>query len=236
MSDQENEFDEIMDEARTGFDLRDRLAGVRRRQKTVTVFTDSETGAELGGVETKYLPGTDIVQGKRRWGVQGRLDELREKADSLAKRIEQTPTLADEYRQEIAALEEEMKGLSDEASTLLKKLQETALIFKMQALPDIIIRDTRRKARKALDIKGKDIPESMQEQYGLEHVATLLAASVQSWKDNSDGKVYDSLSVQQARDLRDYLPAGQFPLLDEAMLELSFQASIGEHATDSADF
>ena len=220
--------DTIQDEAREGFDLIARLQGVSRREKTVTVYTDAATGAELGGVADTYHPGTEIVTGRRRWGIVGEQDELREKIKAALA----DPNTPDET---LEALKAENAALDKKKAALLKKLDKTALVFTLQAVPDLVLRDTRRTTRKALGIKQKGI-EGREEDYALEYIAQILVASVVSWTDNQTGDKRDSLDIEHARQLRDFLPVGQFAKLDAAISELSIEASIGNVATDSADF
>lgn len=222
-----DQFEAIVEEARTGFDLRERLLGASSLSKTVYIYTDAATGKELGGAEDVKGQG-GIVLNRRRWGVQGRLEEIKLRAEYLLKQ-------EDHDLDEISALEKEREELSKKAAALLKKLDKTALVFTIRAVPELVIRDTRRRAKQNLGIKGKGI-EGREEEYSLEYTALLLAASVEKFVDNASGETYTSLSEQQARDLRDYLPAGQFAKLDNAMIEVSFEAQIGENGTDSADF
>lgn len=221
------DIDDIQESVREGFDLRQRLLGGSPLEKVVTVYTDAATGAELGGAEDIEGQG-GLVMGRRRWGLLGRLEEVRLRAEALAKQ-----EVVDE--EEIAALEAESADLTAKVKPLLKKLEKSALVFTIRAVPDLIIRDTRRKAREALGIKNKGI-QGKEEEYSLEYTAILLSASVASYVDNATGKTHAGLTVQEARDLRDYLPAGQFPKLDKAMIDVSFEAQIGHHATDSPDF
>jgi hypothetical protein len=213
--------------AREGFDLRERLLGVAPLTKEVTVYTDAVTGKELGGAEDVRGQG-GIVLGRRRWGVLGELEE----AQLSAKALLDSDDVSEE---KVAALEAKAAELTKKSKTLLRKLEKTALHFTLQAVPDLVIRDTRRKAKQFLGIKGKGI-DGREEEFALEYSALLLAASVKEWKDGSTGQTYTSLTDEQARDLRDFLPQGQFNRLDTAMLELSFETQIGNHATDSADF
>lgn len=220
-------FEQVVEEARTGFDLRERLLGASTLSKTVTVYTDAATGKELGGAEDQKGQG-GVVLGRRRWGVQGRIEEIGLRAEYLLK--QDSPD-----DEEITALEAELAEKTKKSKALLAKLDKSALVFTIRAVPELVIRDTRRKARQNLGIKSKGI-DGREEEYSLEYTALLLSASVEKFLDKASGETYTSLSEQQARDLRDFLPAGQFAKLDAAMIEVSFEAQIGEHGTDSADF
>ena len=223
-------FEQIVEEAQGSFDLRQRLLGIAPLTKKVTVYTDAATGKELGGAEDQKGQG-GIVLSRRRWGVQGRLEEIGLRAEALGKQED-----LDEDDPEIAALEKEMSDLQKKAKTLLAKLDKSALSFTIRAVPELVIRDCRRKAKQNLGIKGKGV-QGQEEEYGLEYTALLLSASVEKWVDHASGDTHLSLSEQQARDLRDFLPAGQFARLDAAMIEVSFEAQIGAtYGTDDADF
>lgn len=228
-----SDIEQIQDEAREGFSLRDRLAGVSQRRKTVTIYTDSAVGAELGSAEDQ-TDGLGLKTGRRvRKGLLGEMDALTERIEIELARAgtdkEAVAAVQADFDKAEAALKRKIKAAQ-------KKLNETAMVFTLQALPDIIVRDARRKARKELGIKNKNIPEDKQEDYSLEYTAQVVAASVATWVDNLDGKTHTGLTVEQARDLRDLLPFGQFARLDHAVYELSFEAAIGNQATDSADF
>lgn len=230
-------YEDIQEEARDGFDLVERLLSVSPRTKEVTIYTDVKAGAELGGAED--VKQGDIVMGRRRWGIRGRIDEISNEAQSLQSQREYL-TLDGEAQDALdaraAELEKEMKALTKRIPPLLKTLTATALVFTLRTLPDIIIRDARRKAKQNLDLKGKNIPEDRAEEYSLEYAAILLAESTSQWVDNKSGKVYHSLSIKQAHDLKDYLPAGEFDKLDRAMYKLSMESAIGKNATDDLDF
>lgn len=228
-----NEFDEIQDEARKEFSLRDRLAGISQRRATVTVYTDAATGALLGVAEDEKDQ-FDLKTGRRtRRGLLGEMDALIESTENAIATIKDDP---DAVKAATAALDKEQAALTRKITAAQKKLDSTALVFTLQTLPDIIIRDARRKARKELGLKAKSIPEDRLEDFTLEHVAQLVSASVSEWTDKQTGEKHAGLTVSQARDLRDYLPRGQFDRLDHAVAKLSFEAAISNSVTDSADF
>lgn len=218
--------EDVATEAREGFDLRSRLRGVTKLTKEVTVYTDAVAGAELGGAENQEQSG--IIIGRRRWGLRGDLDALVERMKFLKK---QSPTDEDalvEVGKEIASIKKKLPAV-------VKRLEESALVFTLTTVPEFVVRDVKRKAKKAAGIKGKGI-DGMEEEFGLEYVPTLLSASVLSWVDRASDETFSSLSIDEAKTLRDELPAGQFQKLDAAMIELIFQTQIGNQATDSVDF
>ncbi|MBT2484856.1 MULTISPECIES: hypothetical protein [unclassified Microbacterium] len=235
----EAELDGIQESARTDFELVNRLAGKSKRRKSVTIYTDSEAGAQLGYALDQTEGG--IRTGRRvRRGIAGRIDQLEEEGNSLVKRIEhqveaglEVPEADTERAKEIQA---ELAKEKRKVTALKKRLEATAFKFTLHSLPDIIKRDMRRRARLNLGIRGKNVPADMVDEYELEHSAVSLVASVESWTDVEQDETHSSLSIERARTFRDYLPEGQFPRLERAMLELSYEVAIEHNATDDADF
>lgn len=223
----EEQFEQIAAEAREGYSLRDRLQGRTRVSKTVTVYTDEVAGRELGGaVDQEDQFG--IKLGRRRWGLKGELDALEERLVALDK--QESPD-EDEVNEVVALIEKTKKKIPG----VLKRLEASALVFTLSSVPDLVKKDARRRAKKAAGIKGKGI-EGREEEFGEEYTPILLSESVQSWEDRATGKTFSTLSVEEAKWLQQDLPEGEFPKLDAAMIDLSFQAQISNVATDSADF
>lgn len=234
---------EILDnaeETRGEFSLRDRLAGVNRRTKTVTIYTDAVTGDELGYAKDEVLEGGFRTGQRIRKGIIGEMDALEAEGKAILTRIEEEEKAGLEPTEGLAeqavAVGEKAKSFGPKIAALRKKLDESALVFTLHAVPDFVIRDARRQARLALGIKGKGIPDAQAEDYGLEYLAQILSASTGSWEDHLSGEKHSRLTVQQAKELRDFLPYGQFDRLDAAMTELSFQAAIDNSVTDNPDF
>lgn len=224
----DTDAEDFIEEVRDGYSLRDRLRGVSTRTKTVTLHTDAVAGEALGGAED-IVDGYGLVQGRRRWGLIGDLELLVEQANRLSE--EDSPDEA-----EVKAIAAQIDELKAEVPAAVKKLEKSALIVTVRTVPNLIIRDCRRKARKALGIKGKSIPEARLEEYELEHLAHLVAASVESWEDRQAKQKFTSMTLDEARALRDELPFGQFAKLDRAIGELSFEAAIANNITDTPDF
>lgn len=219
--------DSAEEEGRSGYDLRARLRGANKLTQEITVYTDEVAGKELGGSEDELSP-YGVKVGTRRWGIKGDLEELSERLDAL--RGQDNPDA-----EELAEIQSEVAKAAAKLPALLKKLDESALVFTLKSVPELIVRDTRRKAKRAAGIKGKKI-EGFEEEYALEYTPLLLVASVVSWKDKASGEEFSTLAVEEAKALADELPAGEFAKLDAAMIELSFKSHIGKQATDSADF
>lgn len=223
------DIEEIQNEARKGYDLRARLAESNSRTKTVTVYTDANLGAELGyATDEEVYAG--IKSGRRiRKGLIGELDALKEQAAALEGDEGATQDDVDE-------IHKRAKSIGAKIAKVRKEMEQTAFVFTLRSVPEAVIKDCRRKARKSLGIKGKGIPEGREEEYADEYTFHMLAASVQSWEDKKTGDTFDAVTVDQARDLQGFLPRGQFQRLDEAMVELSLEVAIANSAVDDADF
>ena len=221
---------------REDFDLTERLLGVGRIEKVVSVYTDKATGKELGGVEDIFVPGTAIKTGEqRRWGVIGEMRDIADRAEQLKALLTETPELEEELTPEIDELVAKRKSLLAKAKKLIKKLQSTSFEFTLVSVPDIVKKDARRQTRKNLGLKAKGI-EGHEEDYMDEFGAVMLTLSTVLWVDKKDGTERKSITIEQARALKGYLPDGQFDLLDAAMNELSYEKSISNAATDQVDF
>jgi len=222
--------EEIVTEAREGFDLRARLAGIAKRERTVTVYTDEQTGEALGGVQTFYVQGTKLVDTVRRWGVLGKLDALREEAKELQK-LDEVPDKA------VADIKTRAAGLQEEAKALREKLEESALVFTLRALPELVMKDARRKAYRNLKLKAKDgLTKEQQEDLAEQYIAIALSASVASWTDNTDGKTRHALELDDALALKQFLLPEEWAKLEGALDELQARKTIGDAATADLDF
>ncbi|WP_217182695.1 hypothetical protein [Streptomyces sp. AC495_CC817] len=239
-SDLQAEITAIQEEAREGYDFRARLAGANNRRKTITVYTDAAAGDKLGYAIDAVLPG-GIKTGERlRKGLVGKLDALAIEGDALLKRFDaleeagaEIPDVDNDRVKEITA---ERAKLTKQIDALKERLKGTGIEFHLISLPKMIQKKVKRETRQALGLKAKGIPESRQEEYDDEYTARILSASVEKWTDHENGETSSSLSVQQAKDLEDFLPEGQFPRLDRACVELTFEAAIADGSVDDADF
>lgn len=234
------EITKIRDEAREGFDFRARLAGANNRRKTVTIYTDAAAGDELGYAFDATLPGGIKTGDRHRKGLVGKLDALEAESKALLAHFDaleaaelEIPDVDQERVKEITA---EIAKVREEIDVVRERIKHSAFEFHLISLPEIADRKAKREARQALNLKVKGIPEARQEEYDLEHAARIISASVESWIDVAEGEKHDGLTPAQVHDLRDYLPRGQFPRLESACVELSFEAAIMNASVDDADF
>ncbi len=216
----QEEIKQIVSDAQEEFDLDAAVRGRSIRTKKVKVFTDEVTGEELGGAEVyEVIENGMPVKKIRTWGLTGKILDL-------------SGTPEEEKRNA-----KEIKGLKAEVKAAADKLDESALIFELQAVPRIIKKDARRAARKALNINGKLTPDDPRwEDYTDEHAAQTLTRVVVSITQNSTGKVNKGLPIERARTLRNQLPETEFFKLDQAINELLWQAAIAEKAVEDSDF
>jgi hypothetical protein len=218
----DTDFDQIVNEAATEargtFDLKARLTGGTKRTDSIRVFTDEETGEELGGQEVDGFIDTPVgrMPRIRRWGIAQELVELEQdnEGDKNANAIAQ---------------------LKERARELAKKLDESALVIDLQAVPPVIKKDARRAAKAHLSIHGK-IPEAREDEYIEEYQNQLTQRSLVAITDVQSGGVIRNPSIENARDLRDLLPDSEYGRLADAVSKLQFQKVIGDQATAHADF
>lgn len=213
----EDTIQTIVTEARAKFDLKARLQNRSTRTKTVRVFTDEVIGERLGGIERYTATGAAGLpeQRQRRWGIAGQIADLRDDLET-------------DHTKEIEAL-------VAEATELVGLMDQSALVIELQALPQLILRDAERAAKKARGIKGR-IKEEEYADYLEEQSAQLLTRAVVTIEDVSTGEKTGKIDIEDARDLRNYLPASEYNKLYKALDELNFQNAIGDASTADADF
>lgn len=222
------DVEQIRSDARKNFSLRDRLLGASSRRKTVTIYTDANVGAKLGYAEE------GLYGQKTRRGLIGQLDELKSDLENRLRLLGEDD--AEGIAQLQAEFDEKSSELIERIGVLRKELDSTALVFTIQSIPTVIVESIRRRAKKALDIKGKNIPEDREEEFAAEYACQFLAASVVDWTDKQSGETIEGLDLEDARELRGHLPVGQFLVLDTALGELSIEKAIGSSSTDDVDF
>lgn len=212
---EEDEINETIEEARGSFNLTDRLMNRPMLHDVVTVFTDEVSGKKLGGSEV-ITNQFGVPTSTRRWGILGEIHEL-----------EQAP----EEERDTKAIAK----LKREAKALHATLDKSALTFTLRALPEIVVKDLRRKSKKSLKIKGA-IPQERLEEFSEDFTARLLVDSVESFKDHESGETYSRISYNEARALDGFLPKSEYKKLDMALNDLQFKSQISEAVTADADF
>ena len=222
--------EQVAEEARSSFGLSERLAGITKRTRTVTAYTDEIAGEALGGVETIYMPGTELVTGTRRWGVAGEQADLRDEIKTLLAGEE-----VDE--EQVASAKKRAAALERKAKALRKTLEETALTFTLRAVPELVMKDSRRKAYRHLKLKSKGgLTDEQREDLGLEYLARVLSKMVVEWSDASTGEKHEYLPLEDARALQAHLLPEEWGKIETTIDELQARKAIGDAATADADF
>jgi len=167
---------------------------------------------------------TDEVAAKQAQQVEGALQHL----------AEQIPLIDDAEAK--ARLQEKYDTLEASADEIRAALRESSLTFNLRGVPTVITKDARRKARKALGIEAKGIPDDLTEEYNDEYTSQLLAVATTSYVDNATGETAPPLTPADASALRDFLPFNEWMKLNNALIDIQFTSAVGDSATAQADF
>lgn len=245
------ELVKIASTTKRGFDLQARLKGRGLRKATITIYLDEEKGPELGWAKD-IRNALDEVVGREREGVMGEIDALlEEKNKMIASHDEQraaASVLEDKpSAKELKAAEEKMANLvsmfnepmdelEKKRDVLVAELTKTALVIRLRAVPPVIQKDCRRKAKLTLGIDTKGIPEELEEEFFLANTAHLMTVIFQSITDNESGEVNTEFTYQDAIDLMGYVPPAQFARLDMMMGQVQYMDAISLSIEGQEDF
>lgn len=194
------------------FDLSERLKNRGLRSGSIKIYTDEVTGAELGAADD-IKNSWGVTTGRRQTGVLGEIDRL----------DKESPT----YDQDLARL-------NTEAARLKAILDETALTFNLRAVPPVIAKDAKRRARASLNIKGK-VDDDRIEEFNESFTAHLLSDTITSVED-ADGNENGKQTYEQCLELLRYLPASEFNRLDGKLSEIQFADAVSAEYIETADF
>lgn len=215
--------EEFVEEVKSTFDLSARLRGRSLRTDSVVVYTDEVTAERIQTLETALQQLSDMPTSLKTIANAARGFGIEAAADALDK-------ISAEGIRDIG----EYTRIEEEKAELVEKLKDSALKVELQALPQIIVRDIRRQAKKKLGIKG-NVSEDRLDEFS-EVVAVLaLTKAITSLRD-ADGGVVDDLSYEQAKDIVDYLPISESNKIDAAMYDLGYSDVISGVITDTPDF
>lgn len=228
--------EEIIQEVEDDFDLGELLDGRSHADSSLRLYTDEKTGKELGGTETSTNQ-FGIAVSTRRWGVLGEIDGLREVIERAESAIESMDD--SDAKALLEADLEEAKGkvveLGKKAGPLLEKMDKSAIDLSIQSLPPVIIKDCRRRARAALEIKGK-VSEADQERYLEQFNAEILVACVSAYTLVGNGKTTQGLDIEMAKKLYDKLPPSEVARLDAKVDEIVYKSAIAQGVGRNPDF
>jgi len=233
---------------KAGFDLKSRLQNRGLRKATITLYLDEELGPKLG-YATDILNAYDHVTGRERGGVVGELDEMVESRDKLRKQHEKAveddsekmtapakKKAKDAFESADAAFDEPIAELEKKRDEMTAQLASTGLRLELRAVPPVIEKDCRRKARASLEIKGKGIPEDMKDEFTLAVQGHLMSVLVQTVTDNLTEDVNEGMPYEDAVAMIEYLPTSQFIRLDQKMGELQYADAISRAIEGQEDF
>lgn len=241
-----------------GFDLKARLEGRGLRRASITLYLDEELGIELGDAydEMVDVPGFPIPQRRRkRFGIIGDLDALYEERAEIEERINkeildnatdgkpETPKEADgrrdihsKYEDVLKSLNEQIDKMEERKAELVAELAKTGLVVQLRAVPPVIEKDCRRKAKATLGIESKSIPDDMTDEMRKTELAHLMTVVIQSITDVATDTVNDDVTYDDAINLIDFLPPGQWSRLDEKIYEVQFTDAISRQIESQEDF
>lgn len=219
MAEQISDIDDVKAEVieeRKDFDLFERLVNrPKRKPEVVDLYLNEELGQELGYARDERNE-LGVVVGRLRGGVLGELDAERAKGDEADEKV--------------------IKSLEARVRELVKGIKEDSLTVTLQWIPPIAEEVVSLDAKRAIGVKSGDVPQNKRTEFMKAWLDEALRATVVSVKDNKTGSVKDSLSLDEARALREYLPKSQLTRLDEALGRLLNRDAISKEALDNADF
>lgn len=210
-----------------GFDLQARLKGRGLRKASITLFLDEELGVKLGWTrEVKDALGNKL--GTERSGVLGEIDLAITHVDATRVLTPKGP--------EMKRAQDQLAALEVERDELVSQITASGIVIHMRAVPPIIQKDCRRRAKDTLGVTAKNVPDDLMEDFGISNTAHLMTVMFQSVTDNESGETSEGISYSDATSLIDYLPTGQMSRLDVLMGEVQFTDAISESIESQEDF
>lgn len=210
----EDDIDQEVEEARSGFDLRARLEGRQLRTSTIELFTDEVTGAKHLENEQKLEAYKLILEAANVKGL----------------------VIDDATKAGIAVAKKDQARILREQPKLLEELHKTSLSLELRATPRIVKEAATRHAHKAAGSKpGGWEPEQIGP-FSDAFSAYIIAHMVMGYTDNQTGTRVSHLTIANAQALREFLPDHQYKRLEEAVTDLQDRNVISEAVTASADF
>lgn len=155
--------------------------------------------------------------------------EVVEKIAALEKGVD-TGDLAE------AGVAEEIKALNAMRLELEEALKRESLVVALRAVPPVIAKDCRRRARASVGVETKTVPDDKMEEFVQSYNAHLLSMTAQSVTDTASGEVNEGLSYEDAQALIDLLPSGQYDRLAGALNEVQFRDSFSKSIEAQEDF
>jgi len=206
-----DDLNEVVETARKTFDLSERLKGRGMRKGTQKVYTDEVLGNKLGWA--KDLKNDLGMTVDHEWvGVLG----------SIARAIS-------------ADKDADVSTLREEAIDLQVELEQSALTIHLQAVPPIIAKTARRKARKIAGISGKNLTDEQTEDLTDAYMAQMFANTIVKIVEFDESET-GAINVGQAGELKDFLPPSEYEKLSVKLNEVQYRQAVGDQATADTDF
>lgn len=136
----------------------------------------------------------------------------------------------------IAPLQEKLKEMEASAEEVRAQVNKESLSVELRAIPYKIARGSARRARKALGITDKGIPEDLEEDFAERQMVELAYDQVVRFRDNKAGVSGTKLTIEQIETIRDFMPMSQSGKFFTAVNDLQYKNAISETAIAQADF
>lgn len=250
----EEEVEAIVEEAKESFRLIDRIKNRDMRTVKLDLGYDEVNSEKLAGIDMALGSLRNIIEEGER-NVAGaeplkkivtKLKRDLKKADATGEDVSDIQDQIDEAQRQI----KEREGLSENIRPLreqLQKMEEAAegvraevransLSVELRALPYAIARGSSRRARKALGITEKGIPEALEDDFTERNLIEIAYDQVVRYRDNRSGETGTKLDIEVIEALRDFLPLSQSGKFFSAVNDLQFKNAVSESAIAQADF
>lgn len=243
----------IVEEAKESFTLIDSIKNRAMRTVKVNLGFDEVGSEKLAAVEASVGALRNIVERMER--NSSGVDELKKLVAKLKrdlKRAEDDDVAADlqvqidnttiqieqrtELAEGIAPVRVQLDELEAHADVIRTEVNKESLSIELRALPYSIARGSSRRARKALGITEKGIPEDLSDEFEERQMLELTFDQIARWRDNRTGETGTKLTMEQIETLRDFLPISQSGKLFMAVNDLQYKNAISESAIAQADF
>lgn len=242
----------IVEEAKESFALIDNIKNRAMRTVKLDLGYDEVNSEKLVGIESAIGQLRNILERAER--NAGGIDEYKKTVARLKRDLkkanpEEAGAIQDELDEaerqitervtlleQIAPLNEKVAEMDAAADEVRTKVNKESLSVELRALPYAIARGSARRARAALKITEKGIPEDMQDAFEERQLLELAYDQVVRFRDNKTGQSGSKLSIEEIEAIRDFLPLSQSTKFFSTVNDLQFKNAISESAIAQADF
>jgi 8-oxo-dGTP pyrophosphatase MutT (NUDIX family) len=208
-------IDDLIAEAKTGFDLRGELEATPKREDQITLYTDEPAGVLLGH---PGVPKTLFAAAVEPTGILGALDQF-----GPADPSDDPETV------------KERGELESRREALITILESTAYTVGLRNIPPLLREAARREAKQELGIKGK-VGESDIERFNYANNKYLLVKSATYIYSHAAKSVIRDVKPDDAGALLDLLPESEVARLTAKIRELLNSETVSSAVTNSPDF